>query len=120
MATRIETPRTYAFSDTFGSWGAALRAVTTRPAVRPYRHYNAPRVPAWSVDAIVDAVRRWDAEHGRPPSYQDWDPAMARRRGRGDGAEAFYRGRWPTRPSPRGAAGVGARCSPRPATPSAA
>lgn len=80
----------------YGSWGAALRAAGLRGDRRRYTQLAAPRRRYWSEQDIAAAVRRWATEHdGEPPSYQSWDPAMARRRGRADLAEAFYRGEWP-------------------------
>lgn len=50
----------------------------------------------WTCDAIVCAIQEWEAEHGRPPGARDWNPAMARREGRHDIADRFYKeGCWP-------------------------
>ena len=80
----------------YGSWAAALRAAGARRNRRRYTRLPAPRRAYWSAEEITAALRRWAVEHGgEPPSYQCWDPAMARGRGRADIAEAFYRGQWP-------------------------
>lgn len=88
-------PHASAARGAFGTWGAALGAVSREPAKRPYTHFDEPRVATWTREAIVDAIHRWAAGRGEPPAYQEWSPAMARRRGREDVAEAFYEGEWP-------------------------
>ncbi|WP_354701502.1 hypothetical protein DSM112329_01821 [Paraconexibacter sp. AEG42_29] len=47
-------------------------------------------------EQILDAIRRWDAEQGHPPTWLDWDPACARRKGHAEQAERFEAGTWPT------------------------
>ena len=80
----------------YGSWAAALRAAGARGDRRRYTRLAGPRRRYWSAAQVTAAVKRWAVEHGgEPPSYQCWDPAMARRRGRSDTAEVFYRGEWP-------------------------
>jgi hypothetical protein len=49
-----------------------------------------------SREELLEAIRRWTAEHGRPPTWLDWDPGTARRRGQPERAERFERGAWPT------------------------
>jgi len=44
----------------FGTWRAALEAAGLRPNRR-----------LWSHEEIVDALRRWTREHGRPPRQRD-------------------------------------------------
>jgi len=78
-----------------GSWHDVMAAVSSRPATLPYTRLHR-RKRRWSRDEIIEAVQRWADEHdGRPPSYQEWDPAMAKRRGRPDMADEFYGGVWP-------------------------
>lgn len=45
----------------------------------------------WTRDAIVAAIRRFNARYGRPPSAIDFNPPNARSRGRADRAERFER-----------------------------
>jgi hypothetical protein len=33
---------------------------------------------AWTRSAVCEAIREWDAEHGRPPTYHEWTPSRAR------------------------------------------
>lgn len=47
-------------------------------------------------DGILDAIRRWNDEHGHPPTWLDWDPANARRKGQVERAELFEAGQWPS------------------------
>lgn len=80
----------------YGSWAAALGAVSTRPRGLPYTHRDRARVDKWTPEAITKRLQQWAAVHdGQPPSYQQWSPAMAVRRDRPDMAEEFYRGDWP-------------------------
>jgi hypothetical protein len=44
----------------FGTWRAALEAAGLRPNRR-----------LWSHEEIVEALRRWTREHGRPPRQRD-------------------------------------------------
>lgn len=48
----------------FGSWGAAMRAADL-----------GPRQQRWNAEEIVGALRAHIAEHGRPPTEDDWTPA---------------------------------------------
>jgi hypothetical protein len=32
----------------------------------------------WTRPAVREAIREWDAEHGRPPTYHEWTPSRAR------------------------------------------
>jgi hypothetical protein len=45
---------------------------------------------------ILEAIRRWVAEHGAPPTSDDWDPARARRLGHAWRADRFAAGAWPS------------------------
>lgn len=46
---------------------------------------------------LIAAVHRWVDEYGRPPRVIDWEPSLARLRGRSDLAERFEAdGTWPT------------------------
>lgn len=47
-------------------------------------------------EQILDAIRRWNDEQGHPPTWLDWDPACARRKGHPERAERFEAGCWPT------------------------
>lgn len=67
---------------------------------RPVRELPAraprPRRRVYGREEILDAIRRWNDEHGRPPTWLDWDPACARRKGQASRAELFEAGRWPS------------------------
>lgn len=39
---------------------------------------HAPDKTVWTQAAVIDAVRRWAAEHGEPPGVKDWDTWQAR------------------------------------------
>jgi hypothetical protein len=80
----------------FDSWSKAIMAAGGRPASRPYRVFDEPRLPLWSAEQILRLMDRWAREHdGELPSYQQWNPAMAIRRGRPDMAKEYYQGFWP-------------------------
>lgn len=88
-------PHASTVANACGSWGAALALVSRTPRTLPYARRTKRRAD-WTREDIIDAVKRWAAQHdGQPPSYQQWDPAMANRRGRADMAQAFYAGHWP-------------------------
>jgi len=71
--------------------------VARRPAAVKSPSPNGRRAArTWSEHEIVDAIRRWIAEHGAPPTCLDWDPARARRKGHPERAARFEAGRWPT------------------------
>jgi hypothetical protein len=50
----------------------------------------------WSPDAVLDAIRSWTTQHGRPPRADDWDPSQARRSGNASRAARFDPSQWPT------------------------
>lgn len=59
----------------------------------------APASPPADLDRarLIAAVHRWVDEYGRPPRVIDWEPSLARLRGRSDLAERFEAdGTWPT------------------------
>jgi len=88
-------PNASTVQSVYGSWAAGMRAAG-QPAQAAYRRLEHKRRLRWSRDELVEAVQRWAASNdGHPPVYEDWDPAMARRRGRNGRAEAFYDGEWP-------------------------
>ena len=33
---------------------------------------------AWTRQSVCEAIRDWEAEHGRPPTYREWTPARER------------------------------------------
>lgn len=71
----VEHPWAGTVTDRFGSWPAALEAAGFTPSKR-----------AWTRGSIVEAVRRFARERGRPPKYTEWkhrDPG----------------GRWPGAPT---------------------
>lgn len=45
----------------------------------------------WTRETIVAAIRRFHARYGYPPVAPDFNPALARQRGRPEAAERFYR-----------------------------
>ena len=50
----------------------------------------------WTREAIIERIQAWNAIYGRPPSAEDWNPAMARERGREDIARRWeVDGCWP-------------------------
>lgn len=51
---------------------------------------------AYDREEILDAIRRWTARYGAPPTWLDWEPATARRKGKHEIAEVFESGAWPT------------------------
>lgn len=61
---------------------------TAEPRVR--------RPRSFSTDEIVEAIRRWTARYGEPPTTMDWDPSRARRLGHGWRADRFETERWPS------------------------
>lgn len=74
-------------------------------------------------EQILDAIRQWSTEYGSPPTWLDWEPAAARRRGQPHRAAIFELGSWPstamvcrqftTLGSAIQAAGLAARPAPR-------
>jgi hypothetical protein len=52
--------------------------------------------PLWTPERILTCIQEFTARYGRPPMLVDWSPGAARRRGRPDLAERYYRdGCWP-------------------------
>lgn len=49
----------------------------------------------WTREAIIDAIRRFKATHGRWPIATDFNPAHARAQGRHDVADRFAAGDYP-------------------------
>lgn len=68
----------------------------SRPARDSGVHAPRTRRRAYDSEQILDAIRRWNDEHGRPPTWLDWDPACARRKGQDVRAELFEAGHWPS------------------------
>lgn len=50
----------------------------------------------YAPDEILEAMRRWAARYGEPPTMADWEPARARRLGAEWRAERFESGEWPS------------------------
>jgi hypothetical protein len=57
----LEHPPTGTVTNVFGSWSAGLRAAGLEPAVHG----------AWSEQEVLDGLRAFAREHGRPPSSGD-------------------------------------------------
>jgi hypothetical protein len=55
---------------TYGGDGAGAH-----PRCRSCNTDRQQREARWTPDAIVDAIRAWAAEHGRPPTATDWRTA---------------------------------------------
>lgn len=55
----------------FGSWNAGVRAAGLRARGQGEKR-PAPGRGRWTEEAIANAIRRWHAEHGRPPLLEDW------------------------------------------------
>jgi hypothetical protein len=49
----------------------------------------------WDRESILAAINAWTVEHGTPPTAMDWNPSMARARGRNDRARRHAEGDWP-------------------------
>ena len=75
------------------------RPSSSRPAGRRLTTTYTP-------DEIIDAMRRWAARYGEPPTTADWEPARARRLGAGWRAERFEAGEWPSARMVRGRFGT--------------
>lgn len=69
----------------------ARRVRAPRPAVVVRR---GPR--AYDREQILAAIRSWNTEYGSPPTWLDWDPGRARRKGHPLRAERFEAGGWPS------------------------
>jgi hypothetical protein len=65
-------------------------SVRSAPSV-PFR-----RKPQYTSEEIVEAIRRWAAEYGEPPTLADWEPSRARRLGQDWRAERYQAGSWPS------------------------
>jgi hypothetical protein len=50
---------------------------------------------------IIDAIQRWDALYGEPPSMADWDPYRARKLGQEWRIARYRDGDWPSAKSVR-------------------
>jgi hypothetical protein len=50
---------------------------------------------------IIDAIQRWHAQYGEPPSMADWDPYRARQIGQEWRIERYRDGDWPSAKSVR-------------------
>jgi hypothetical protein len=57
---------------------------------------RAPRNRSFSTDEIIEAIRRWTARYGEPPSMVDWEPSRARRLSQSWRADRFESERWPS------------------------
>ncbi|WP_028065921.1 homing endonuclease associated repeat-containing protein [Solirubrobacter soli] len=60
------------------------------------RRLPGPAESRYTREEIIEAIQRWNTEHGEPPKVFDWDPSWARRRDQAWRAERFERGDWPT------------------------
>jgi DNA invertase Pin-like site-specific DNA recombinase len=56
----------------FGTWRRALR----RAGLKPYVPDTPPRNYAWSDQEVVNAIRKWTAEHGHQPKWHEWHSAQ--------------------------------------------
>ncbi|MCU1679194.1 MAG: hypothetical protein JWM93_3952 [Frankiales bacterium] len=63
---------------------------------RPTAVASRARTRVYDRDQILDAIRRWTDEYGRPPTWIDWEPSAARRKGQVRRAERFEAGVWPS------------------------
>lgn len=50
----------------------ADRAYTARAAAARSASQQRRRERPWTREQIIDAIRQWAAEHGRPPTTKDW------------------------------------------------
>lgn len=51
----------------------------------------------WTKPRIIDAIKDYADQYGRPPGAADWNPAMARGIGHPEIADRFYADEiWPT------------------------
>src|SRR5258708_30018553 len=55
----------------FGSWERAMSHAGLAPARRPAKTLPIP-APRWPREAAVEAIRRWAALHGVPPTWEEW------------------------------------------------
>jgi hypothetical protein len=76
----------------------AIFEVPRRPArVRPELvARTSGRRPTYTREQIIDALQRWTALHGSPPTRADWEPSRARRMGHEWRVVRFHTGEWPT------------------------
>lgn len=49
----------------------------------------------WTRQSIIEAIQRWNAQYGAPPTAMDWNTAQARREGRLDLVQRWGEGNWP-------------------------
>ena len=52
----------------FGSWARALKRAGLKPNTRTQHRY-------WTDQEILNALRHWTTDHGRPPKAKDWTQA---------------------------------------------
>lgn len=69
-------------------------AVRRMPALAPAERGAGQR--RHSSEELLEAIRRWAALYGEPPTVADWDPTRARREGKAWRAERYEQGDWPT------------------------
>lgn len=50
-----------------------------------------PHKRQWTRERVAEAIRRWEAQTGRPPTVSDWTPTRAS----ADSRERFAAGGWP-------------------------
>jgi len=90
-------PHASTVRNVYGTFAAALRAAGVTPGRLPYRRIKRARTRLWTEEQLIERLQAWEAEYGEPPTYADWDPALARRRGQDDRIKRFYAGRrWPS------------------------
>jgi hypothetical protein len=68
------------------------------PAPRPGRRHHwggHHRHVYWTEALIVSKIQEWTERYGEPPTFLDWHPASARRRGQQERIDRFYAGDWP-------------------------
>jgi hypothetical protein len=85
-------PSTRMVRNHFGTMSAAVRAaglIARRSPSRTRRHLS-------SSEAVLQAIRSWNARYGEPPAMTDWDPARARCSGQEWRIARFYEGDWPS------------------------
>jgi hypothetical protein len=73
---------------------AVTALAPARPAYRP-RHHPGPR-NRWTRAAIVEALRAWTAETGRPPRRRDWSGEHPDRAGAAQRKWMREHPRWPS------------------------
>jgi hypothetical protein len=73
-----------------GSWGNSPRAPTHCAKCAPIA------ATIWTRESILDAIKDFNDQYGRPPGAQHWNPAYCRTRGWNHISDQFYvDGCWP-------------------------